>query len=533
MKIHGPELPPEQQVINQKKPLRSTGQQRSENIGNDNTAARKAALFIEKGLDIPPSQLRMLDAELSVLGMKLSELDIESALRALILYRYNIPLDPLLVNHNWDKETSAFEKLAVLIEHARALLADNRFTGEMRITVETLIDTVNTLFTHREDNVSVKFLLENILETWVYELETHLIGLFDGNPEIVTTITGEIQAGIETALSEHLSDHPLGRFIEELRSAVSNFQESFLGLPMEKAGMEELIREALSTLRARLSILAVKYDMFLASDTIGGLSAGILAGFFDSRVRELEQRLISGFSDSTTEALFTGFAGNSESAPGLKEMLHKSGMAFEWRLLAWYRSGQDPARFHALMYEDLKGIMLNFINRLRDRKGKRNIHEKLGSLEKEAQSVINTITRRQIATILDGYQGKGRLYLEVPFGNNPGHEQARIWAHGRKKPEKNTLDPGNLSLSFTVETSRLGAVNVFMPFTGKTVSLRFVFENERYRALAEEMGVEMKKSLMMRGFTVQEMTFWIQSDETGSSKKSDVKKQTGSVNITG
>ena len=166
-------------------------------------------------------------------------------------------------------------------------------------------------------------------------------------------------------------------------------------------------------------------------------------------------------------------------------------------------------------------------------RGKGRFDGRLRQLKQEAQSVINNITQRQLANILNDHTEKWELYLEVPYGETPWQEHARIWVRANREPEKNTLDPGNLSLSFTVETSRLGTVNVQMSFSGKMVSLRFALKDESVRTLAEEMGQEIGESLKTRGYAVRAVTFGIQGDEIGHEKKANAEMRTGNMDIIG
>lgn len=375
MRIHGPDMPQGKQVMNQKKPAPASGRIQGIDSRHNSVAAKQAAFFTDKGLNIPPSELMALEAELSAMGLKLSGLDSGSVLKALLLHRHNIPLDPALITNSWENEPPVFERLAVFIENARTLLAGSSLTGGTRSAVEVLVNSL--------------------------------------------------------------------------------------------------------------------------------------------------------------EALFTQLSGGWESVPGLSELFQNSGMAFEWRLLAWYRSGGDPAGFQTLLREDLKGIVIKFLNSLKKRQGRGRIAGKTGHLEQEARSLVDTLTQRQLAGILNEHTEKYRLYLEVPFGDNPGREHAKIWARGQKKPGENTLDPENMSLSFTVEASHLGTVNVLMFFSGKTVSLRFILEEDKFLSLAGGMSAEIGESLMSRGFIVQSVTFGLKVDETVEKERANTKKRTEGVDFKG
>ena len=182
-------------------------------------------------------------------------------------------------------------------------------------------------------------------------------------------------------------------------------------------------------------------------------------------------------------------------------------MGFEWQLLAWYRSGKDPGRFHALLHNDLKGILMGFINRSRGKATKSRIKKKFELLEKQSQTLLKNITSRQLSNVLNEYDEKRGFYLELPLGAELKQGHAKIVAKGNKEPEKNTLDPQNFTLSFEVETSKIGTVNVFMTVLGKTVSLRFELEDKNVSALGMDMHEEIREALKSRGFSVGGIEF--------------------------
>ncbi|MBT4485676.1 MAG: hypothetical protein HOC71_18570, partial [Candidatus Latescibacteria bacterium] len=450
--------------------------------------------------------------------------------------RNNIPLDSLLVKDTWKNEPAVYERLTVLREQALTLLADNRFAGEMRANVEIMLNNINALFSGNEARITMKLALETIIETWAYALETRLRclveGELEGDSELSVLRYGEFRTSLDILLHplpENASEHSIGRFIQTLRDEVSEIAVRISQLPGGKEGNQALIMEAIAALDERLSLLAGELEIFLGTGGFRNIPEGLIAGLFHDSIRRLEQRLSAGFNDEMFETLLT----ESSSGSGMREAIQKSGMLFEWRMLAWYRSGREPARLHELLSNDLKGILLRVINGMKKQRGKSGNAGKIKQLEQTARNIVDGITRRQIANILNDHTEKRVLYFEVPYGGNPEKEYARIWAHGQKPPEENTFDPKTLSLSFAVKVSRLGDVNVRMTFSGKLVSLQFELEDTKKQSLARKMSAELSESLQPRGYTVREVNFGLHRDDSVTKKKSKVKNQTGNMNIVG
>ena len=226
----------------------------------------------------------------------------------------------------------------------------------------------------------------------------------------------------------------------------------------------------------------------------------LIAELFEKNVRLLENRLLSQLLINASEGDFTEITGGFWPTLSLKNIIQRSGMGFEWQLLAWYRSGRDPWRFHELLRDDLKGILICFINQSKKKTARGRIKKKLQLLEKQSQTLLKNITNRQLGNILNGHDEKRGFCLELPLNAESKKGYARIVTKGNKEPEKNTLDPKNFTLSFEVETSKIGMVNAFMTVSGKTVSLRFELEDKNVSALGIGMQEEIREALTARGF---------------------------------
>ena len=539
MRIRGPDVPVGKQLTDQTKPSPVSVKTQRVESRHDAPAARLAALFMDKGLDVPPSQLTALEAELSALGMHISELDGNSALRALVLSSHNIPLKPELLKNSWDQKPAFFERLYMLRDHARSLLTRKHLSGDMRTAVEVLVNDLDALLTVDESRAGMRLILEELVDMWVYELEQHLKGVVEGEIGSITELHGplhdELRAIIDIlrSIPEDEIARQTSQFADSLRDAVSELRARIQQYSPERMELTAYIREAVRLFGELLTVLAGALETFLTANTSQIVQTGLMSGFFQERVRELEHRLLTGFHDIRGERLSSTFPDGDTGPVSLMEALQKSGMAFEWRLLAWFRSNRDPARLHALIHEDLKGILLNFIGKAKKSGGKVRIISKLHHLEQEAQTVIDTITHCQLENILDDYVSTQGLYMEVPLGEKPDEGHAKIIARGNKEPGEKLLNPENLNISFSVETSKLGTVNVSLSFSGKSVALKFSLQNEEVHALAKEFGDDIRDSLTTRGFTVRSVELGMSKDETGSGTSSEQTTQPGNVDIFG
>ena len=62
----------------------------------------------------------------------------------------------------------------------------------------------------------------------------------------------------------------------------------------------------------------------------------------------------------------------SRSIGELAAIIRRTGISYEWMLLAWYRSGRDPMRIKELFSSNLKGILANFLNEAGENAPKKN-----------------------------------------------------------------------------------------------------------------------------------------------------------------
>jgi hypothetical protein len=202
------------------------------------------------------------------------------------------------------------------------------------------------------------------------------------------------------------------------------------------------------------------------------------------------------------EALFSetplpGDPWESSDSGDLGNIFRKSGVSFEWRLLAWFRAGKDTGMLRNLQQRDLKGILFTF---LRDREKSGEKEPRSETLDKQVRSLLDSITARQVTHLLDGSVEQRMLPLIVP-AEDPGE---RIYAGVRSEdgtqPDKDAPETESFSLSLDFETTHLGPLTARLRFSGKTASATFFLKDAQTRTLASEMEGEFREMLCERGY---------------------------------
>ncbi len=208
----------------------------------------------------------------------------------------------------------------------------------------------------------------------------------------------------------------------------------------------------------------------------------------------------------------------------LSSVLLKNGMSFESRLLAWYQAGHDPVMLRTLVEDDLKGVLIEFLNKLR----KKDIWKKIPvksheSMERKADSALKTLTNRQLANLLETHVSRKGFMFDLPFGKHPAEGNASVVAKGkREKKESGKLTSGDFTLSFEVQTTNLGAVTAFMTVSGMSVSLRFELDDCSAVSLGESMADEVCDGLRRQGYAIGDVVFHERAAEQDVSRQSPI-----------
>ena len=144
----------------------------------------------------------------------------------------------------------------------------------------------------------------------------------------------------------------------------------------------------------------------------------VLINDIDSLVKSLEQPIINN-------AAVSSGAGEPSALPTLdgipfpiRDLLQSSGLMFEWKLLAWYRSGKNPAVLHELVHQDVKGMVAAFLEGLKTGGRNGTLKKRLAAIEREAQELLDSISGKQLSSILHNRENSRSLHMEIPFGND-------------------------------------------------------------------------------------------------------------------
>ena len=541
MRINGPEMIPGKRVLFRPVQTSSVVKTPSLSRTDGSLSTQLARIFADKGFDIPSSQIQSLQAELSSLGMNNADVDSNNAVRALLLQRFSIPLTSEILTTAWETDgSSIFKNLSLLKENAISLLADKYITGKNREAVAALIKNIDAVFKGEISPEMIQFAADDIIDLWMYDLESKLISLTEGKSGSVSQIPvgslGDIELALESLVKPHYIDGADSRtvaLVEAVRNAVSEMRLEIWAMDFSRPEAAQMLMEAVDGLAERLSFIIGEYEALFPPGTEGEQSNILMAQFIGKTVNMLENRLLAQLLINTAGRGFTEVLEGEWSSLSLRNIILKSGMSFEWQLLAWYRSGRDPGRFYALLHNDLKGTLIDFVNRIRKNQAKKGrIRKKLELLEKQSQNLTKHITNSQFSNIFDNLDEKRGIYLEVPLGTESGHGHARIRSRGGKKPEENSLDPENMTLNFEIETSNIGTVSVFLVFSGKAVTLRFELEDKTVSDLAKDMHQEIRDALISRGFSVGSIDF-IVSERTDKNRDSETIPQTQNLDIVG
>jgi hypothetical protein len=259
------------------------------------------------------------------------------------------------------------------------------------------------------------------------------------------------------------------------------------GIPLSPALLQPSSTESPGSLFREVSGLLGQVRVLLTDSGLSGDSS------------EAIRKLAEALGNFTGQELLPAFPGGN-SAENLTRTLTRSGLGFEWRLLAWFRAGQNPGMLTDLLREDLKGALLAFLgdlDRLRSRGG---IDRKTGAMEESARNLLDRITGRQIDLILDTAREQRNAYVEIPWGYPEDRIYAGVLAKDTEKRKEDRGEPARFTLSLEIETTGLGLVRVKILFSGKKMTATFILRDNQTLSLAENMAGEFKEMLRARGY---------------------------------
>lgn len=506
MEIRGPEMTPGKNIENRgqfpEQALR-TGQANQE---SGNTSAPRAAAFYGEPSDIPPQELHALKAELARAGVNISEIDSSALLRAYLLHKHGVPLIAQAVMEYPDGDTPFAGRVADLLSAIRSLVSEGRLNEEALAVVRTLEAGLSSVTGATEAQNTIRFLVEQTIDSWAHALETVIRAVASGDEDALFPAAGGTLFSSEIEMLQHPltqdSSGRLGELIRMIREAVDTYRGRVTAAVGNGAAGVNEAADAAETLAARLSALYSDSGLTMLSGGDRPLPAALLAGLVDTRFRALDQRI-----RILIETAMVKNGDDGVSLPGFAETVRKSGMMFEWRLLAWYRSGRNPESLRSLFGDDLKGVAKRFLADLgRLRRGER-LSRGMESLERRANSLDEAITGRQLSTVLNRVAEKRGGIIEFFPGGIVGEQDSVVVRRKRSGGESGNPAADMHTMTFSVETSRLGTVAVTMHVSGKLIDCAFMLESADARSTGEAMAGEIAGSLEARGFTVRSIRF--------------------------
>ncbi len=506
VKITGPGLPPQKGAATPPETAVVSGQMPVQKDSSLTPAARLTRLFADRNISLPSSQIRALAAELLALGFDASELTGDTALRALLLHRHNIPLTSELIDYSFDGARMIFGDIGVLHDHARMLLADFNLSPLNKQTVDSLTRTLTNILQGNVSPESLRFALEDVVDLWGHEVESRLVALLksgaiegaDGYGGKQGSVGKEIESLLAAGLQSR-NDGEADSLVSALRSAVSALRAQIQAGDPGRAAAAAVVRTMVASLGSRL---AEAVGEFVATGDTGAVQvAGMIGEFLEKQVQILEDRLLVHLPVDSAEGPDLLPEGALDAAR-IGNIIRKGGMAFEWQILAWYRSGRTPGRLAALVNGDLKGGLIEFLNRIKRNREKGAARRNITRLEQESRTLLERITNRQVTNILNEHSGQRGYHFELPLAVEPEKGSARILVHDRKDQNERLPGKRDITLSFQIETSNIGRVDVLLTTSEKNVSLHFLFESESDVELGREMSGEIREAFLVRGYTV-------------------------------
>jgi hypothetical protein len=328
-------------------------------------------------------------------------------------------------------------------------------------------------------------MIETLLDTWTAAIER---AFADAGPEEVPVFTPARLAGGAGADG---AEPRLAGARALLRDAVAAFRAVVLDGGAGSVSYDAALR----MLSDRLA--AAAGTAFPAMAAGGGGGSAALGVFVREGIRSLDEQLrnvVPGNENTFTPAL-------------LREAVQRSGMQFEWRLLAWFRAGGDPVRLRALMSSDIKGLLSILAAGLR-RRGN-------ATAGGAAERALASIGRRQLDAVLnDRTDRHDGFVLDLPGAGPDVSVRGTVAVRGDKQPGRPVLDPKNADLSFSVAASRIGQVDIIVRMRGTAASLAFTVKDEDGRALGASMAAELRDALAARGLAAT-VGFAVLRDEPG------------------
>ena len=514
MNIHGADLPSGNKVDSSRQ-MTSNASRKNITSAQNTSAAEKAAFLLELDIDIPGATLKSIENELTKLGLSLKGLNRESVLRALTMSVNQLPLDSGLITGDIVHEEPLPLQLQSLINDIQDILNSGSLSREAIAVLETALSTLTTLISSAESPIQASLVSAQLIELWGSETEALLRAALSGETLENWPAAGDgiAQLKLDSLMSETLSatdSTPDNRsaLINSFRELAQAFKSEVLELiasnSLNARSLESLRTDISTRLSQLLSTSSAQAEgQGLVVDLLPALTARVESGlnFLATRLALLLEEKTAG----------KAALGSADEFTSMKSIPSKNGMQFEWRMLAWYRAGRDPALLKMLMRQDMKGVLMDLSLQLKTLK---KLHSKVKTFTKlieQADTLTDNISRRQMFHLLNERDDRHHWLVDVPAGL-ANREAVTVSGDADKKKKGETSENGISRFSFSVETSRLGIVKSSFTVQGKSLGLSLTFENDIAKAASAEYAGEISSALQSRGFAISTVSI---SSETG------------------
>lgn len=484
-------------------PLKILSERQPQQTGNPPGAISNHLLKIltENGYNISNENLDALASELISAGLSQSGLDSATVIRALLLKQINIPFEKEVLKNSWESGKTIFYDISGLLEETLSVLREPILSAKEKESAGKLLDGIKAYLSGNSTEDSVKINIRNIIDLWGYVIESDLLSYEKGNFSEQKDLTGfetVIQSLLKPAGDDSLKGQT-GEFIEKLRDYIITLKNRIANIDLNASSAESGIKQALDAFRYELMQSASKAGEILQPSAAGQIYTVSLSEFVSDALKKLE----TGLSGEILiyKALVSGEpdAGNIFMPYQIKNLLTNS-MSFEWQLLMWFRSGRDFKSLEAIFHNNIKAVLINFLNRQKSGEIKDRIKKKMDALDTASMSLLKGIESRQITNILNDTVEKKGFYVELPVSPSVGEGIVKITVQKKDSSRKKRNETKINVVSFQSDTSNVGKINVKMTVSGNNMTLSFGFENEKISVMANSFSDDIRNSLIKRGF---------------------------------
>ena len=434
-----------------------------------------AARFLADRNSLPAEIVTAVNAILAETGLTLEDLDAHAFLRAVMLARNGVSSGARFIVGKTDTATSLAEEASSIHDNLRALIAETNLPASVRQSLTTVAAAFDRILNGDPaaalSRLEADRFIDGILEIVRTRTPTDVAGMPQTLQSKGASTSTNLSTGIGIAESAGA----------EVQAAAADLRSALVALFARGTTGEITLDSALDKFVARLTDTG-----FTVSSGGSGTGVGMV---MENLKRELH--MIAG-----------RFQADSPSPDmALAALVRRSGMSFEWRLLAWFRAGADPGRLRELLSDDLKGLALMI---LAERKKSRSM--KNGGFTRLAERIgrfVDTVTKRQIDMALSRSRGSAEMPIDCSFGPGGGQRMFGVVRRESAEAAENRTD----SFVITLTTSSLGEVSVRMVRSRNRLTIDVTTGTGEVISADDDMLRELADALGARGFVLERIGF--------------------------